>query len=596
MVDYSAYNPAGTTRTTKRGIARHIPLLPNYFNHQWFEDYITDFLSTNLLENNGVISGCVITQDGGNDAINTSGGEVYVNGNRVSVSASGPFSLTADGWYVTYVTSAGAIIQGYLENSTVQGAVTPADSVIIGYTLLGNSVLYINSFFNDVSDIESLSILAIKLDQVIGTNAQVVAGDATVYYDSGSSSFKDVVGNPVVFSDGDRIKWIGLDTLTADIDLSAIDDLDWSMDTGLTIALGAFNLDLGENQRGEFKYSVTTGVVSIQSGPIQLNNTVSNYEEFITVDLIINVQSNTTVDADAKSISFLNVSSVPTRIFDVDQTYDMTTDRIEGTGTTNELPSTWYQMWLDSLGVKKLAPDLVSVADADVLNSLSDSAAEFQTYLVQPGDILYNLDALTQGFVGSVSTENVLTCVDKDGAALDLFPDGDENYKIRMLSPPGLGAFKARIGAAFNNSGSNLDDSTYTQIQEEKDYNGDGTDFTVTSSPAVSSLIRAKTYIRQTNDWTGKGTWKFNFNIVYEVASASRTGVTMSISGIALEATATYFQAISAFSNAVGASIEKQQANPTGANDFTIAHISQTTVRYSFSGDVELESKATFHN
>ena len=459
MVDYSDYNPAGTTRTTKRGIARHIPLLPNYFNHQWFEDYVTDFIQTNILENNGVISGCVITQDGGNDAINTSGGAVYVNGSSVNVAASGPYSLTADGWYVSYVTSAGAIIHGYLENSTVQGAVTPADSVIIGYTLLGNSVLYINSFFNDVS--EFANQLIIKFDQKIGTSAQVTTGDATVYYDSATTSFKDKDGNVVVFNNGDRIKWIGLDTLTADIDLSAIDYLDWSMDTGLIIALGSYNLDLGENQKGEFNYSVTTGVVSIQSGNISLNNS-DGFSDFSSKNLIINVQSNTEVDADADNIIFIDDDGRGIRVNGIDETFDMTTDRSEGTNPITELPSTWYQMWLDSLGIKKLAPDLVSVADSDVLNSLSDSAAEFQTYLVQPGDVLYNLDDLTQGFVGTVSTENVLTCVDKDGAALDLFPNGDENYKIRMLSPPGLGKFKARIGAAYNNSGSNLENGEPT--------------------------------------------------------------------------------------------------------------------------------------
>ncbi len=479
MVDYSDYNPAGTTRTTKRGIARLIPLLPNYFNHQWFEDYVTDFLQTNILENNGVISGCVITQDGGNDAINTSGGEVYVNGNRVSVSASGPFSLTADGWYVSYVTSAGAIIHGYLENSTVQGAVTPADSVIIGYTLLGNSVLYINSFFNDVSDFESLSILATRLDQVIGTNAQVVAGDATVYYDSGSSSFKDVVGNPVVFSDGDRIKWVGLDTLTADIDLSAIDDLDWSMDTGLIIALGSYNLDLGENQRGELDLSGTGTLDILSSDGLRIKNsglTIENNNGDIFIDnfrpseksanieyknLVAKQVTTDTVDENIDSLKLLDVNNNSLVVNDIDITYDIASDIHAGT----EKASTWYQRWItakqDGTIGKKLVPDLTGVSDgATSGTTLEDSTADWITDVVQVGDIVFNNTTKVKTKIDSITDLNTIIVEDS------IFTSGD-TYTIHILSPT-LDAghiYKANIGAVYNDSGSDFDD--FSQIDNE---------------------------------------------------------------------------------------------------------------------------------
>jgi hypothetical protein len=103
-----------------------------------------------------------------------------------------------------------------------------------------------------------------------------------------------------------------------------------------------------------------------------------------------------------------------------------------------------------------MVPDLSSTADADVLNSLSDSAATFQTDKVQVGDKIFQITDNTKGFVKAVISETVLTCMDKDGNDLDLFPDGNENYKIRALSPPGLSEYKARIGAANNDGSSNL--------------------------------------------------------------------------------------------------------------------------------------------
>lgn len=173
MTDYSDYNPAGTTSTTFRAIRRHIPLLPNYFNHQWFEDYMTDFLQKNFAENNGIISGCVISA-GAADEINTSGGEALINGVRTAVPAPGTYTaVDGDGWYIVYITSAGAVVFGHLENSTVQGASTPNDTVLIGYAVRGGGNFFIYSFRNIAKDVpEALNW---------GTSAQVTAGAAEFY-------------------------------------------------------------------------------------------------------------------------------------------------------------------------------------------------------------------------------------------------------------------------------------------------------------------------------------------------------------------------------------------------------------------------------
>ena len=313
--------------------------------------------------------------------------------------------------------------------------------------------------------------------------------------------------------------------------------------------------------------------------------------DFSSKNLIINVQSNTTVDADADELSFINSSNILSFGSNINKTYNITADLMAG---TSEKASTWYQLWLDSVGVRMMVPDLVSVADANVLNSLSDSAATFQTDLVQPDDEIFQLTDLTKGFVKAVSTENVITCKDKDGADLDLFPLGTESYKIRMLSPVGLGSFKARIGAAYNNIGSHLDDSTYTQIQERKEYSEAAGDFTVTSNPAIVALRNADVAVFQVNDWTGKGTWKIDFNVNYTVANLVRTSCVMTIPGVVNKTIAAGFQSIN------GANLDSEfsysAVASSGVATFTVAHANVNTTTYVFGGITSQDRKPTFHN
>ena len=311
--------------------------------------------------------------------------------------------------------------------------------------------------------------------------------------------------------------------------------------------------------------------------------------DFSSKNLIINVQSNTTVDADADELSFINSSNILAFGSNINKTYDITTDKMGG---TSEKASTWYQLWLDSAGVRMMVPDLASVADANVLNSLSDSAATFQTDLVQPDDEIYQLTDGEKGFVKAVSTENVITIKDKDGADLDLFPLGTENYKIRMLSPVGLGAFKARIGAAFNNSSSHLDDSTYTQIQEEKFYNGDGTDYTVTVTNATLSAITLSTaYVSQVNDWTGAGIWKIRLYVAL-VLTGSDASFLVNVTGVT-------------FRTGTGGQPYNLVTNQAASINFGAAAAAANTIQFVGSiaainwqgeGVLDVDKKPTFHN
>jgi hypothetical protein len=197
-------------------------------------------------------------------------------------------------------------------------------------------------------------------------------------------------------------------------------------------------------------------------------NSRSMKVDFESKNLLINVASNTTVTATADRISMLNSNNMPAYVDDMSETFDTEATGALMAGTT-EKDSHWYHLWIS---VAKnggaitwlMVPDLASTADGDTTNKLIDSAADFVTDLVQVGDELYNLDDNTKGYVGAVDDLNTISCVDADDADLDLFPDGDESYAIHLLTPTGLSAYKANIGAVYNDAGSDLDYSR----QEDK--------------------------------------------------------------------------------------------------------------------------------
>jgi hypothetical protein len=305
--------------------------------------------------------------------------------------------------------------------------------------------------------------------------------------------------------------------------------------------------------------------------------------DWTSKNLVMSNPTNTTLDVDADELSFINSIDILAFGSNINTTFDIAADLMAG---TSEKASTWYQLWLDSAGVRLMVPDLESVADANVANSLSDSAATFITDLVQVDDVIYQTTDGTIGYVKAVSTENVITIKDAAGADLDLFPLGTESYKIRMLSPVGLGSFRARIGAAFNDAGSDLYDSTYAQIQEEKYYNGDGTDYDLSATPAGWVLTDAPTYIKQVNDWTGRGYWKYSANI--NAALTASTIADITIEGVEFSV---LDQAIGLMSSSLVAPI----SGYAGGVNAIIARFSANVTSASYTIDIILKNKPTYH-
>lgn len=308
--------------------------------------------------------------------------------------------------------------------------------------------------------------------------------------------------------------------------------------------------------------------------------------DFSTLNMIINVQTGDTVDLDADNIVFIDNFGGTKRVDNIDVTFDIA-NIMPGTSAK---ASTWYQLWLDSNLVAIPVPDLEGSADADVLNSLSDSGATFQTDLVQIDDEIFQLDDRIKGFVKAVSGEGLITCKDKDGNDLDLFPLGTESYKIRMLSPVGLGPIRARLGAAFRNSGGSFDDSTYTQIQEPKFYSESAGDFSITGSNWTTTV--AETVVIQVNDWTGRGSWRgiFDFDGTLSIATVS---INLTHGGITFFTGATQSVASNQdTSSSIG--LSRSSAVPDTALVFLA--FTNTVSILGASGNVKLNKKPNFHN
>ncbi len=264
-----------------------------------------------------------------------------------------------------------------------------------------------------------------------------------------------------------------------------------------------------ENQTNSQYYDALEGLVGRR-----------NVEFETSRDLIFNVVTSKNVQATFSRMSLLDSNFIPKYLDNQDITWDIEAVGVLEAGTS-EKGSTNYGAWVDSAGVIKLVPDLESTTDGTTAGKLVDSGATFLTYLVHAGDIVYNLSTLDQTTVSVDATLN--------GEVLltdNIFLGHPEDYKIVKMSPLGLGANRERLATAFNNSGSDFDDSYYTQIQEEKDYNGDGTDFTVTGN-AGFALTEASASVYQINDWTGLGKWRVDIYADYSQNANTDLSITM---------------------------------------------------------------------
>jgi hypothetical protein len=205
---------------------------------------------------------------------------------------------------------------------------------------------------------------------------------------------------------------------------------------------------------------------------------------------------------------------------------------------TSEKSSTLYWLWISTSETngsitKLMVPDLTGTADADVLNSLSASAMSFVTDKVSSGDEIYQTTDFTKGYVKAVSAEGLLTCMDKDGNDLDLFPNGNEDFIIRLLSPTGLSAYKARIGAAYNDGSSNIVGCGYTKydLQKRQRYTGAidaSAEYTLSGSPALSSVEYAFADVYQVFTFGNIPLWIIENSFYVTISSSSSLTVTTS--------------------------------------------------------------------
>jgi hypothetical protein len=257
-----------------------------------------------------------------------------------------------------------------------------------------------------------------------------------------------ILGNPTNKNIGQQYTWI---ITGATYDLTYGSDFDF----------------IGDSRINANGVTVIEGtVVSSSSIRCKIVNSPVKKIDFSTKNLKVDVASNTTVTVTADKIEFINSDGNTIVEENVSETFDITSDIHAGT----EKASHWYDLDLSintpgGTLIKKMMAQLDSTADADVSNSLSDSTATFQTDGVAVGDKIYQTTDNTVGYVKAVSSETVLTCKDADGADLDLFPDGNETYVIKSLSPTGAGEFKASFANVYNNSSSDL--ATSSQIDKE---------------------------------------------------------------------------------------------------------------------------------
>lgn len=452
-------------------------------------------------------------------------------------------------------------------------------------------------------DFDELNQLLFELraDHIIGNATQLSNNECTVVFQSSDQTFRDSQGSLVTFINGEKIIWAGLDTITADIDLSTIDDLTHETLTGVTIALGSYDLLLGDNHRGELTLTgtgnltgntpdglrvATSGGFSVEltGGDAIINNVIrANNVTFETEDLKIYIPTNSTIRATCKRMSLLDANYIPEFLDDFDETWDTALHLEAG---TLEKPSTDYGMWIDKEKNLILAPDLLGTCTSTVSGFLVDSTATLLTDLVHVGDILYNL---TTGLYTTASADSVAE--DRVATTGDIFTLGDQ-YKIVKMSPVGLVNNRERIGSVFNNSGSNFEDSWYTQPQPVRTYDEDESGmFPNVGSWTTNSL---SIDVFQVLDWTGRGEWRGMLNINAD-AVGSGDGFAVSTAGVSMKQSA--LTLLDSYIRSRGP--DTQMMAFTGSGQVTLwasSSINWGSGTLQISGPIIFNNKPTFHH
>ncbi|MCK5617482.1 hypothetical protein KAR91_87270 [Candidatus Pacearchaeota archaeon] len=348
---------------------------------------------------------------------------------------------------------------------------------------------------------------------IVGTAAQLSNNECTLRWENSDQTFRDKTDNIVTFALGDIIVWKGLDALTASIDISTIDYLTHIVFNNVSLALGIYDLDLGENQKGELNISgtgtlnvlssdglrvKTSGVdVNNQGGDIIINNVsnVSDYGLSTAKNLKIWQSSVTTVELECDSIILSDVNNRVKDFGPIKTQLDITTSAvINGRDVANatiaEKAATWYAIMFagkeDGTIGGLFVATVGGICDANTLNKLTDSGINFNDENVKEDDIIFQTTDNTFGYVGAVDSNTIIGCVDRNGDDLDLFPAGTESYVIVRLSPilPSGYRYADLVSFAYNDSGSDLD--PYTQEGRKVGYAEQtiGTGFNQTSLTA----------------------------------------------------------------------------------------------------------------
>jgi hypothetical protein len=196
------------------------------------------------------------------------------------------------------------------------------------------------------------ALFEIQQDHVIGTAAQLALNDCTLKYQSSDQTLRDKDDNIVVLDDDDRVYIIGLDTLTNDFDLSAIDRLKVISDPSITLDNSSQDLIFGDDCFFDINVSDTGKVITGSGKYGFINRATTLAPESIpgiwkNLILIQNAGNpNIQTDIDADNIAIQNVNGETFRADAVNLTADITTSGANGLDTGSVAASTLYYIYV----------------------------------------------------------------------------------------------------------------------------------------------------------------------------------------------------------------------------------------------------------